>query len=734
MFDRLKRIFRLPVKLGLLIALLLVPLAVLVNDFTRTSNTNIRFAEKELLGVEALRPLRSLLEHVAAHRDQPVLAPATDAAAQVAARLTAAQVVDADVQALAEVDRRLGRELGTTEQVAALAKSWQGLRDRAAAGGLDGAASFAAHTALLNQIYALIRQVGDSSNLILDPDLDSYYLMEAVVVSLPEMLGSVGHLRALGVEVARRTSATPTERATLGQLADVERRQVPGLQRGYTVAVQNNPALQATVGVASKEAFDALDALLRTVDRQIVQAPDPLGVAPAGFQQTGTQAHDRLFGLYDRSLESLNGLLVARTGRLTAERNRRLLLSGVLTLVALVSTLLIARGIARQVRAITGTLDELGRGNIGVRAQVLSADELGSTARNLNSMLDNLRGLMQSREERDQIQASVMKLLNEVSDVAEGDLRVSAEVGPDITGAIADSFNYMITELRQVIERVKSTSAEVSLAAGGVRTTAERLAAGSAGQAVEIDQTSARMEQMAGAMQQATEQSLAAARVAEQALEKARQGTTSVTRTIEGMTAIRGQVQETAKRIKRLGESSQEIGEIVQVIGDIADRTSILALNATIQAASAGDAGRGFMVVAEEVERLAQRAAASSKSIETLVKTIQSETNEAVGAMEGMTREVVGGSGLALAAGRSLQEIEEVSARLADLIRTISSSTSHQASDTQEAARTMGRLSELTNETAAAARNAAASIRGLATLADQLRASMDRFKLPERAA
>jgi methyl-accepting chemotaxis protein len=727
MFDRLKKLFRLPVKLGLLIALLLIPLAVLVYDFTRTSETNIRFAEKEILGVEYLRPLRRLLEDVAAHRDQPVLAPG-------AGPLAAARAVDTDLQALAEVDRRLGRELGTADLVPALAKGWEELRDQAAQGRLSAPARFAGHGALLNQVYALIRHVGDSSNLILDPDLDSYYLMEAVVVSLPEALQSVGQLRVLGVEAARRGSATAPERAQLGQLADGERRRVQGLQRGFAVALQTRPALQAPVGKPAQEAFDALDELLGAAGRQIVAAPEPLTLAPVRFQETGTRAHDRLFSLYDRSLESLRGLLVARAGRLTGERNRRLLLSGILTLLALLSTLLIVRGIARQVGAISRTLGELGTGNVGVRAQVLSSDELGATAASLNAMLDNIRGLMQSREERDRIQASVMKLLNEVSDVAEGDLRVSAEVGPDITGAIADSFNYMIIELRQIIESVKSTSAEVSAAAGGVRSTAERLADGSTGQAIEIDQTSARMEQMAGAMQQATEQSLAAARVAEQALDKARQGTASVTRTIEGMTAIRGQVQETAKRIKRLGESSQEISEIVQVIGDIADRTSILALNATIQAASAGDAGRGFMVVAEEVERLAQRAAASSKSIETLVRTIQSETHEAVAAMDGMTREVVGGSGLALAAGRSLQEIEDVSVRLAELIRSIAETTNHQASDTHEASRTMGRLSELTNETAASARNAATSIRGLAVLADQLRASMERFKLPEKAA
>ncbi len=728
MFQRLKRLLRIPVKLGLLVALLLIPLGLLLYQLTVTSNTAIDFGRREILGVEYLRPLRTLYEHVGQHRGLAGLVLAGDTARE-ADRAAKARQIEADLTAVSEVDGRLGRDLGTSAQAEGVRRSWEAVRDQVKLRGLDAPGSYTEHTALLDQIYRLIREVGDSSNLILDPDLDSYYLMDAVVVRLPQVAEAVGQLRGVGAEVAQRGLATTLERARLAQLGEQVRGQVAEMRRGFEVAGGANPSLQGTLDPRMKEVNGGIEAFLGLSERQLL-AGETVRVSAGDFYTAGTVASGRVFSLYDLTLERLRLLLDARVARLTRQRDGQLLLSGLLTLAALAGTLLIARGVNRQVRTISSTLRQVGAGNLEARAGVLSGDELGATAQGLNSMLDNIRGLMQSQEERDRIQGSIMKLLTEVSSVAEGDLRASAEVGPDITGAIADSFNYMITELRQVIERVKATSEQVSAAALGTQATAERLAQGSASQAAEIHQTSAVMDQMAAAIRQASENAASAAQVAEQALGKATQGAESVARTIEGMTAIRGQVQETSKRIKRLGESSQEIGEIVQVIGDIADRTSILALNATIQAAAAGDAGRGFMVVAEEVERLAQRAASSSKSIETLVKTIQTETTEASAAMDATTREVVGGSARALLAGKSLQEIEEVSRRLEQLIQAVSNVTSHHARGALEVVRTMERISELTQGTAASTRDTALSIRGLATMADGLRESMDRFKLP----
>jgi twitching motility protein PilJ len=240
----------------------------------------------------------------------------------------------------------------------------------------------------------------------------------------------------------------------------------------------------------------------------------------------------------------------------------------------------------------------------------------------------------------------------------------------------------------------------------------------------------AAVEDMAASIQQVSENATVSAKVGEQARTSAEQGVVAVQNTIQGMSHIRDQVQETSKRIKRLGESSQEIGEIVQLIGDIADRTSILALNASIQAAMAGDAGKGFAVVADEVERLAERATASTKQIETLIRTIQSETAEAVSAMEVTTDEVVRGSALAEEAGRALSEIGSVSGELSELIQSISLASKQQARGSDEVARSMGVASDVTQQTAAGTKQAAEAISQLAALADDLRASVSTFKLP----
>ncbi len=398
--------------------------------------------------------------------------------------------------------------------------------------------------------------------------------------------------------------------------------------------------------------------------------------------------------------------------------------------VAVGLAILLTRGLTVQIRHIMDLFGRIGVGEFDARVEVTSGDELGMMSDSLNAMLDNTLDLIQTREQRDTMQGSVMKLLDEVGGVADGDLTVEAEVTSDITGAIADSFNMMIVQLREIIQDVQDATLEVSSSANEIRATTEHLSQGSEAQAAQISGTSSAIEDMASSIQQVSENAATSAQVGEQALVNAQQGILAVQNTMEGMTRIRDQVQETAKRIKRLGESSQEIGDIVQLIGDIADRTSILALNASIQAAMAGDAGQGFAVVAEEVERLAERSTEATKQIDTLIRTIQNETNEAVAAMESTTNEVVEGSLLAEEAGQALSEIGTVSGRLTELIQSISMASQQQARGSEELAHSMIEIADVTQQTAVGTKQAAVSINTLATLADELRASVSAFKLP----
>lgn len=402
--------------------------------------------------------------------------------------------------------------------------------------------------------------------------------------------------------------------------------------------------------------------------------------------------------------------------------------AGVLILIV---SLIFANGLTRQTDAIMEMLSSIGIGDFDARAEVVSRDELGTVAEALNSMCDNTLSLIQSREERDAIQGDIQILMEEVSEIAQGDLTIQANVNREMTGGIADAINFMISQLRDVVRRVKRATDQVSHSAHDIRSTTEHLSRGSEAQAAQILETSSAIDEMSLSIGQVADNTDESAMVARQARECAHKGTQSVQDTIQGMNRIRDQVQDSAKRIKRLGESSQEIGEIVQLISDIADRTSILALNASIQAAMAGDAGQGFAVVAEEVERLAERSNEATKQIAALIKAIQGETSEAISAMEESTREVVAGSTLAVQAGEALEEIDEVSSRLDELIHSISLATKQQARGAEALSKSMNEISGVTKQTAEGTKQAASAVGGLASLADELRSSVSAFKLPE---
>ena len=328
-------------------------------------------------------------------------------------------------------------------------------------------------------------------------------------------------------------------------------------------------------------------------------------------------------------------------------------------------------------------------------------------------------------------QGAILRLLDEMGNLADGDLTQYATVTEDITGAIADSVNFTIDALRDVVETINTTSEQVSSSADQTKSTAIKLAEASEHQAAEITSASTAINEMAVSISEVSQNARESASVAQKSVEIANKGGKAVRRTIEGMDSIREQIQETSKRIKRLGESSQEIGDIVELINDIAEQTNILALNAAIQAAMAGEAGRGFAVVADEVQRLAERSSNATKQIEALVKTIQTDTNEAVISMEQSTAGVVNGARLAEDAGDSLDEIVKVSASLAELIENISSSAGQQSKAAGEISKTMNVIQEITTQTNAGTNETAASIGNLSELANDLRRSVAGFKLPE---
>ncbi|MGI9287630.1 MAG: methyl-accepting chemotaxis protein [Pseudomonadales bacterium] len=352
----------------------------------------------------------------------------------------------------------------------------------------------------------------------------------------------------------------------------------------------------------------------------------------------------------------------------------------------------------------------------------------------LQMYFNTRKRLGDAAKDNEQNQEAILRLLDEISDLADGDLTTTATVTEDFTGAIADSVNYTIGQLRVLVSSINDTAVSVSTSAEANQKAALSLAEASENQAQEIAGASAAVNEMAVTIDQVSSNAAESAAVAERSVKIASSGGQVVRNTITGMDNIREQIQETSKRIKRLGESSQEIGDIVSLINDIADQTNILALNAAIQASMAGDAGRGFAVVADEVQRLAERSGAATKQIEALVKTIQTDTNEAVISMEQTTTEVVRGARLAQDAGVALEEIENVSTNLAELIQSISNASRQQSSSAGHISNTMKVIQEIASQASTGTKTSASSIGELAGLAHDMRNSVAGFKLPDGVA
>ncbi len=718
-------------KFTIMALLMAVPIAVFAFMFIQSKNQEVAALQSEVDSLDYLTPVHNLQQHVLLHRgliyiviSDPTYRPqlANDEA-----------LVDADFSALAKADARFGKDFGTTQLLDTIRAGWQDIRNKA--GVYDIKEMYDAHTRLHTQIIDLIRVVGDNS-IILDQSLDTYYLGNNLLLQIPRAAEYLGQIRYTGSSALINNSIGADERNRLTSMISSLRNYTDSktgrMQVGFQTAFKVSPKLDEKLRAPLTSALTASDAFVQAVQENIM-GPKFTESLKDHFAMA-TDAISSVFKLYDATDEAFRTELALRIGAANRAKYLQLGFAFLALLAAGLLVWLIVRGLNRQIGAMSQMFSSIGIGDFTARATVYGADELGQATDSLNTMLDSVMALIQSREERDRIQDSIQKLLEEIGGLAEGDLTAEAEVTAEITGAIADAFNNVTEQLRGVIGKVQDTTLAVSSSANEVQTTTEHLASGSESQALQIVEASAAIDEMALSIHQVSGNAASAAGVADLALKNAKQGSEAVLKTIDGMNGIRQQVQQTAKRIKRLGESSQEIGEIVQLINDIAERTTILALNASIQAAMAGDAGKGFAVVAGEVERLAEHSTEATKKISTLIKSIQTDTNEAVAAMEETTREVVAESGLANEAGQKLSEIERVSSQLAEIIQSISLASKQQSRGSEGVAKSMSEISQVTQQTAAGAKQAAISIRRLAELADDLRGSLRRFRLPKKAA
>jgi twitching motility protein PilJ len=716
-------------KLILLTVVMAVP-TILMVWYMDARNALIASTRNEQRGVEYLRVVRSLFEHVPQHNGVSAALIGGDQSLR-GTQLNLENMVQSDLTSLDTVDQKYGADYGTKDKVASIQRGWSEIKQRVSR--FTAKENTDAHAALVADIIDLMRTVGDKSELILDPEMHAYYMMSTMLIEVPQTAEQLSQIRGAGLAVASAGSATDAQRAQLNAMAARVPAMNANIRRSMQIALAGNSARDQKLSSIMNGALAASDALIQYTDEELVK-PKSIRTNAKQYYDSSTAAIGEYLKLFDSNADQLYETLEARVSSYRKEQFTNAGIALFFLLLAGGLAVFIIRGLNRQIGAMANLFSSLGIGDFSARAEVYSEDELGQAALSLNTMLDSVLNLIQSREERDSIQDGIQKLLEEIGGLAEGDLTSEAEVTTAITGAIADAFNNVTEQLRGVIGKVQDTTLAVSSSAIEVQTTAEHLATGSESQALQIVEASAAIDEMTVSIHQVSGNASSAAGVADLALKNAKQGAEAVLKTIDGMNGIRQQVQQTAKRIKRLGESSQEIGEIVQLINDIAERTTILALNASIQAAMAGDAGKGFAVVAAEVERLAEHSTEATKKISGLIKSIQTDTNEAVSAMEETTREVVAESVLANEAGSRLSEIEKVSTQLAEIIQSISLASKQQSRGSEGVAKSMSEISQVTQQTAAGAKQAAVSIRRLAELADDLRGSLGRFKLPKKAA
>jgi methyl-accepting chemotaxis protein len=402
--------------------------------------------------------------------------------------------------------------------------------------------------------------------------------------------------------------------------------------------------------------------------------------------------------------------------------------AGLAVLTALALMLTLPRRVLGPIESLTKFSERFSAGDSRARAEVPVEDEFSVIAENLNRTAARVSKAYGNQEAQDSLQRSITELLNLINQVSRGDLTLRGKVTNDALGNVAESINMMLENFTTVLERVRKGAVDVSTNANRILVATDEMNTGTTQQDQEITNTASAVEELTVSMKQVSNNAEASAEAARRALDAAEQGNRAVRDTLDGMQRIRSSVQATARKIKSLGDRSLEISEIINVINDITEQTNLLALNAAIEAARAGEAGRGFAVVADEVRKLAEHSRTATKDIAALIKAIQAETNEAVVVMEEGTKEVEVGAGLADQAGKALEAISSVVRQSAELVQEISLASKQQVRGTEGVANAMQVISGITRQSSQSAKQAAGTVGTLVRLSEQLVEALSQFR------
>jgi len=538
----------------------------------------------------------------------------------------------------------------------------------------------AQYTEFLDGVAAAITHAGDKSNLILDPDLDSYYLMDVTLNTLPANSRRMADLAAF---IAANGVVDPSAKLQLAIYAAKLQDDIASVQSHYDTVYAEDDNFYGHSPTLKPNTETLLHDYENAVKKLVEMLGKPDGLTPKEAIQAAITARAANSELWLKSVDELDVLLKTRIGSIATSRSHGLLLAGLLLAIASLVAALILRGITRPLAALTDTIKKVAQGDESARAPVISKDEIGQLSVAFNAMVvDRAAARQQLEDENKQLQTNIQHLLLAVADASDGNLSVRVQVTEGALGNIADALNLMLENVSDLIKSAKDAARQVALSATRINESANELTSGSTKQAEHLAGAAEGVTQLTADARSVSEACQEATRAAEQSANAAERGAKIVRDVVLGMEKIRESVQVNAKKIKRLGERSMEIGGILKTINEISAQTDMLALNASIEAGRAGEAGRGFSAVAEQVRSLAERAKQATQQVEKLVGDIQQETSEAVAQTEAQTQQVEAGAQKVAEAGEALNDIVQVSSASRGFVTRISASADQQAQRT----------------------------------------------------
>ena len=717
-------------RMAILVAVLLIPIAFLATFVINIELKKVAILQDEVKGLELIAPMAHLARVIAEHREQAVMAASGDARMRRALSNTAGEVGQVILQ-IDEGNASSGDKLGVAVRWGKIKQTWIALSE--AAPTLSVIDINERHSALIGELNALRLHVAGLSKLLFDENPGNYFMVVASTVELPTVAQALADLRAEAVSIAIQGGEISDEaKQRLAARQELVKSQFGRVRYNISKAVEFDPDLAAVAGEHNVSEQNA-SAYFQKIDDTFLKPEKVEQSAERSFKD-GLQVVSRLEAYGEQVHAAIRDRLEQNYSEVQGYVIKVLVLLGIGLALAISIAIMIAHGIAAPLSHLSDVAMRVAAGEKTLRAQIPTYDEIGSFARQFDALLDSQVEAKEKTDADNQgLNKSVLRLLEAVAKLAERNLTIRVPVAEDVTGSVSDAINLMTEETSKVLGQVVAVAQGVAGASDEVRKQADSAMNVALDDKIKVEQAAGELQQAAETMTEISRLALASNESASKAFATTEQAQETVLGTVAGIGSIRDTIRETEKRIKRLGERSQEIGGVVSLINNIAERTHILALNASMHAASAGEAGRGFAVVANEVQRLAESAREATGQIAGLVNSIQVETADTVNTMNDTITRVVEGTQLAERAGVEMGDTREVTSELVEYVKQIGESSKQQVSVARRLVERATELQASAQLTYNSMQNQAASTVALADYSEKLTQSVGVFTLPESA-